>query len=310
MWKRIVKIIGVMSSASIFIQFNGCTNIYLQKVNTSFGAPNAAPNAVVTRDAGDTRVSMGISTNPESEIKFNDGNHSSSSTYDTLNHSYYDKKYDGENVHINIPPIQGSLLMDYSIAKHLFVFAKGNLGYADNNYCGALNIGVGIHFGLSKISISGYLTPGIYLLNSEAQILRTDSFNDTGSTYAHSLNDKTEFSMGGGFKFTTADTAQKIHVSWGMDAQLQKYFTYTYTDSLLNEGDNEKTTNYQLLFLSPSIGILRTFGNSQIDLVLHVGLPIIFGEMRYGDRLIADQIFPTITASYTYCFQSKRTIEN
>jgi hypothetical protein len=157
MWKCTARIIGLTSLSALFGLFSGCTSYYLQKVNTSFCAPNGSPNAVVKRDAGDTRLSVGLSVNPKSELKFNDGNHSNIRISDSY---LYDEKYQGENIEVNFPQIQGSLLLDYSILKHLFVFGKGNFGYADDKYSVAINAGVGAHFGVSKISISGYLMPG------------------------------------------------------------------------------------------------------------------------------------------------------
>jgi hypothetical protein len=306
MWKCFAKIVGQASLIAIIMQFSGCTSYYLQKVNTSFCAPNGSPDAVVKRDAGDTRLSVGLSVNPKSELKFNDGNHSSI----RVNDSYLDdKKYEGENVEVNFPQLQGSLLLDYSILKHLFVFGKGNFGYADDKYSVAINAGVGVHFGVSKISISGYLMPGFYRLSSEAQILRT---NSSDTTYINSNDNTYEFSMGGGFKFTTADTTQKMHISWGLDAQLQKYFTFSYTDPtsyVVNQEDNDdnkETYNYRMLFLTPSIGVLRAFGNSQLNVVLNVGFPIVMGGIDNDNELIADEIFPTITFAYSYCFKRKK----
>lgn len=305
MWKCVAKIIGPMSLIAIVMQFSGCTSYYLQKVNTSFCVPNAAPNAVVKRDAGDTRLSMGLSVNPKSELKFNDGNHSSTRIKDSIGNFLYNKKYTGENVEVKFPLLQGSLLLDYSIREHLFIFGKGNFGYTDDKYCGAINAGIGLQFGGPRIAISGYLTPGFYTLNSEAQILRTDGYD---SSHIISRDNKTSFSLGGGFKFATADTTKKLHVSWGLDAQFQKYFTFTYTDSTLysDPNDNNKETyNYRMLFLTPSIGVLRNFGNSQLNLVLNVGLPVVMGGKNNDDELIADEIFPTVTFAYSYCFKRK-----
>lgn len=265
-----------------------CNSYYLQNVKSDFSIPNTSPVLAINRKKGLTRLSADIVGSFRPQVNFNDGHHSN-----VGNDS-------GNNVHIQFPNLQGAFSLDYDAVKHLFFFGKLNMCYIDDHLSGALNAGIGAHFNFRNTSFQGYISPVLYYLHSSGIVMIYENsfvFGDQGNPLIvnNYTNKELYLGLGGGFQFSMAGQKDKLHLLWGLDLQLQKYFSFTYTQDQSNY-----LNYYYMIFLTPNVGISRSFGNSQVDMIGRWGIPV-FSKNSELDAPI-DLSYPTLTLSYTYCF--------
>jgi hypothetical protein len=307
MLRFFARIACIIVVVIMFLQLNGCTTYCLQRIDSNISIPNSSPSPTDERSAQETRIGFEFMANPRPEIKFNDENHSYSTGTDSTGKTV-SLRYTGDNIHLKMPVVQGALMLDYTLTDHFFIFGKGNFSYWDDNFTGAFNIGAGLHFSFRKISFQAYLFPNIYKLRSNGNVLliRTDA-QTWLTTYdgitAYSSNN-IYLGLGGGLQFATVAEKEKIHVMWGADLQSQKYLSFNYT---ANKGDSTEqlfNKNYSMFFLTPNMGLFRSFKNSQVNLMVRCGIPLYrtksFGESDIN--LDIEQVFPTLSAAWVYCF--------
>jgi hypothetical protein len=297
-------------SLSVFltIQFTGCSNYYLQKARTDMSVPDATPLITDIREKGETRFSAGIMKPTRTSFRFNDNNHAD---IEIVTGNIVSKQpYTGRNITVNFPEFQGQLGFDYMITDHFFFYGNCNMGYIDDHYSGAGNLGIGLNNKSPTLAFQSYFFVNGYSMHSDAEIkvreeedylFFTSSIDSTFTRHGRQV----DFGYGTGIQFATVNAHYLPHITWGADFNFQKYYLLSGTNPDETETDSGfvETKRYRMFFLTPSIGAFQHIGNSQITILFKYGLPWLTGNTT-PDRLIKNGItLPSISLKWTYCFR-------
>lgn len=307
----------------------GCSSYYVQHLESYSISPNSAPVATIDRKENDVRLAVGITGLPDNEMSFDNGDYSDREYYDTVSHTY--RRYpEKDNIFVYFPYAQASLMLDYTVTKHGFVYCKGNAGYIEDRFCGGISVGVGLNFQLPIMTITGYFAPGVNTLNQDLIVSRYDYAESSG--IKDSTLRKNCPNLGFGLQFTSNRKDGKLNFVFGVDAVLQNYISFDYGDyrgSSINydsyyddyvyyDDYNNDQIAYRLFYLMPEFGIIKQFGNSQLNAVFHIALPVKSSntndDYTYDDyyddenesNALWKNMFTSLDITYTYTFRKKQ----
>jgi|GEM_PF-3078232 len=316
MKKTLSKVTLVAGLVYSVMLLGGCTSYYVQHLDSYFTSPNAAPVPTNNRQINDVRLSAGVTANPDNEISFDNGDYSGRSYYDTITRSY--KTYaDKDNIYVHFPYAQGSLLLDYTVTNHFFVYCKGNAGYIDDRFCGAVNVGIGWHFMFNRFTLGGYVTPGVNTLDQDLIASRSDNAEYAG-IHVKSL-EKNCANFGGGLQFTSNRKDDRLNFTWGIDVLLENYISFDYNEYFGTQQNyyEDDVIAYKLFYISPAFGAMKKIGNSQLNAIFHIGLPLMSNNNNYtydsyssdysedesNTQLLWKAIYTSIDLTYSFCFR-------